>query len=142
MRIFIYIITISALFASCGSVEITDDNFTDLIDMDYPPVITFEDEEINFGKVVEGKQIYRTVNFTNTGKGPLIISTINGSCGCMIPRKWPKDPIKPGEKASFQLEFNTEGRVGITNKSITISANTKPGDSKLKITGTVIGPTN
>lgn len=142
MKTFIYIITFSVLFFSCGSTEITEENFTDLIDMENPPAITFEEDEINFGTIIEGKQVYRKINFSNTGNGPLIISSVNGSCGCTIPKNWPKDPIKPGENASLEIHFNSDNRPGEINKYVIISANTKPRDSKIKITGTVVGPTN
>ena len=142
MKTLFYIISFTVLFFSCENKNYEGENFTDLIDMENPPEITFEEEEINFGTIVEGKQIYRKINFKNTGKGPLLISDVNGSCGCTIPKNWPKEPVKVGESASLEVHFNSEGRPGETNKYIIISANTNPRDSKIKITGTVVGPTN
>lgn len=137
-----YFVPLLATFfmLSCGSTEITDDNYTDLIGMDNPPVIELEESEFDFGTVIEGVEIKRIFRFTNTGKGPLVIASVNGSCGCTVAKNWPRQPVLKGESASVEIVFNTEGRVGTNVKYITISANTQPVDTKIKLTGTVVGP--
>ncbi len=139
--IHLLLFTLTLFAFSCGNQEITDENFSDIIDMENPPVITFEESEYDFGTIVEGREINKRFNFTNTGKGPLVISAVNGSCGCTVPKNWPKHPIKPGESAYVEVFFNSEGRAGTANKIVTISANTKPADTKIRIKGTVVGPT-
>ncbi len=132
-------IAIAFLF-SCGTTELTEDNFTDIIEMKNPPVIELEESEFDFGTVIEGTEIRKTFRFENTGKGPLVIADINGSCGCTIAKNWSKQPILSGESGSVDIVFNTEGRVGSNTKFITITANTQPADTKIKLTGTVVGP--
>ena len=53
MKQYILAILILPFIFSCGSYEITDDNYTDLIDMENPPVITFDKAEYNFGTIIE-----------------------------------------------------------------------------------------
>ena len=139
MRYFLY--AIFCLFIlSCGGKNITDDNYAEIIDQEYPPEITFEEQTYNFGTVIEGDIVKHTFVFTNTGKGTLVIGSVNGSCGCTIPKNWPKEPIKPGEKGQIDVVFNSENRVGIVRKSVDIKANTKPTSIQAFIEGTVVGP--
>ncbi len=128
------------LLLSCGNTEITEENFTDIIEMKNPPVIELEETEFDFGTVIEGAEIRKTFRFKNIGKGPLVIADINGSCGCTIAKNWPKQPVLRGESGTVDIVFNTEGRVGDNTKFITITANTQPADTKIKLTGTVVGP--
>ncbi len=130
----------SFLLFSCGNTEITEENFTDIIEMKHPPVIELEENEFDFGTVIEGTEIRKTFKFTNTGSGPLVIADINGSCGCTVAKNWPKQPILKDESGTVDVVFNTEGRVGDNLKFITITANTQPADTKIKLTGTVVGP--
>ncbi len=127
-------------FITCGSTEITDDNFTDIIDQEDPPVITFEEEIHNFGKVIEGETVEHKFKFTNTGKGVLVISNVQASCGCTVPRNWPRDMIKPGETGYIEAVFDSQGQVGVKNKIIKVMANTKPNVTKIALQGEVVGP--
>jgi hypothetical protein len=133
MKSTVLILFSSILLFSCGNTEITEDNFTDIIELKNPPVI-------DFGTVIEGTEIKRTFKFTNTGSGPLVIADINGSCGCTVAKNWPRQPVLSGESGTVDIAFNTEGREGDNLKYITITANTQPADTKIKLTGTVVGP--
>ena len=87
--------------------------------------VSFEEDVHDFGDVTEG-QIVRTVfKFTNTGKNPLVITKTQASCGCTVPTT-PKDPILPGEKGEIPVEFNTSGKRGVNEKTITIIGNFDP----------------
>ena len=140
MKSRVLILFSSILLFSCGNTEITEDNFTDIIEMKNPPVIEMEESEFDFGTVIEGTEIKRTFKFTNTGSGPLVIADINGSCGCTVAKNWPRQPVLSGESGTVDIAFNTEGREGDNLKYITITANTQPADTKIKLTGTVVGP--
>lgn len=125
---------------SCGSTEITDENYTNLIDMENPPVITFKEAEYNFGTIIEGAVVTYRFNFTNTGIGPLVISTVNASCGCTAIENWSRKPIKQGEKGFIDAVFKSEGFPGTTDKKLTVVSNTFPTNTIIKLKGTVIGP--
>lgn len=142
MKLILYI-SISLFLLNCTSTpEYTEDNYSHLIDLKNPPVITFEENDYNFGTIIEGEVIEHKFKFTNTGKGVLVISSVNADCGCTVPKNWPKSPLKPGESAYIEVVFNSEGRVGKANKHLTITANTKPNATYVKLTGVVVGPTN
>jgi hypothetical protein len=103
------------------------------------PVMTFEQESYDFGNITQGEKVAHTYFFTNTGKSNLIITSAQGSCGCTVP-EYPKKPIAPGEKASIEVVFDSEGKSGKQHKTVTILANTQPATSVIAITGTIVVP--
>lgn len=125
---------------SCGNDEITDDNYTDLIDMKKSPIITFDESEYNFGTIIEGAVVTNRFTFTNTGEATLLISSINASCGCTASDNWSRETIKPGGKGFIDATFKSEGFPGDTDKKLTVVSNTFPTNTIIKLKGTVIGP--
>lgn len=98
----------------------------------------FEQTEYNFGDVQEGEVVNHTFKFKNVGEAPLVIQNASASCGCTVP-SYSKEPIPVGGTGEIQVKFNSENRVGVQNKTITITANTKPAITTVKIKGTVAG---
>ncbi len=98
--------------------------------------ITFFEEEYNFGTVDEGETVTHTFTFKNTGETPLIINNARSTCGCTVP-EWPQAPIAPGEKGELKVRFNTANKVEDQVKVITITANTYPSESKIRLKGFV-----
>lgn len=96
----------------------------------------FKKETHDFGKVVEGKKVAHTFRFTNQGNAPLVIDKAEVSCGCTVPN-YPRDPVQPGESASMDVVFDSDGRSGKFKKSITIMANTGKKPKVLHIEGQV-----
>lgn len=102
----------------------TPENQSAIIPDEQKPVMTFVESVYTFGAVEEGTEVTHEFEFTNTGKSNLLISNAIASCGCTVP-DWPKEPIPPGGKGKIKATFNSEGRMGEQEKSITITANTK-----------------
>lgn len=104
------------------------------------PSIAFENETFDFGSIAEGEVVSHAFVFTNSGKAPLVISKVEGTCGCTVMRDWPKAPIAPGEKGEIVVEFNSNKRPGKQQKTITVLANTVPATNLITIQGNVVGP--
>src|SRR5579859_5891197 len=85
------------------------------------PEFKFDVEEYNFGTIKQGESVSYKFNFTNTGKDPLIISEAHGSCGCTVPQ-WPKDPIVSKGKGIIDVTFNSTGKMGMQDKTVTITS--------------------
>ena len=102
--------------------------------------ISFEKTIINYGVIDKGSDGVREFIFTNTGDAPLVISEVNSSCGCTIPKK-PEKPILPGESDKIQVKYDTQ-RVGLIRKSIRVTSNASNPSVYLKITGEVINDNN
>ena len=107
---------------------------------DSAPAITFQDTVFDFGEVREGEVVEYAFVFKNTGKGPLLIARARSTCGCTVP-EWPENPIPPGGTGKITARFDTEGKVGVQLKPITISANTPEGNSKVYLSGKVLSAT-
>lgn len=111
------------------------------VDMDKLPVMTFDKDLHDFGEIIQGEKVTYDFSFTNTGKSDLLITAARASCGCTVP-DYPKEPIKPGQKAFIKVEYNSEGRKDAFNKTVTVTANTIPNENRIKIKGVVIVPQN
>ena len=116
-------------------------NPTEISEAQQGPVMVFEETEYQFGKINQGEKVTHTFVFNNTGDAPLIINSASGSCGCTVP-EWPHEPILPGAKGEVNVIFNSAGKRGPQNKSVTL--NTNQGDTPIRIyiKGEVIVPTS
>lgn len=95
------------------------------------PTMEFNTIDHDFGTVDEGKKVSFTYKVKNTGQAPLIIQNAQPSCGCTVP-EWTKTPIPVGGEGYVKAEFDTKGKPGINNKTITVTANTWPKTTMLK----------
>jgi hypothetical protein len=99
--------------------------------------VSFAKYEHDYGTVVQESANKTSFVFTNTGKEPLIISSATGSCGCTVPN-YPKDPIMPGKTGKIDVEFKpSKGQTGVQEKTVTVTANTEPAQTILKIKANV-----
>lgn len=96
----------------------------------------FDKTEHDFGNIMQGDKVETIFTFTNNGEADLVIESAKGSCGCTVP-DYPKTPVKPGEKATMKVSFNSAGKKGHNKKSVTIQANTKAGVERLTITADI-----
>ncbi|TNE31412.1 MAG: DUF1573 domain-containing protein, partial [Bacteroidetes bacterium] len=101
------------------------------------PVMTFESTVMDYGTIEQDANGVRVFEFTNTGKEPLIISNLRGSCGCTVPdQSIVNKPIAPGESAEIKVRYDTH-RVGRFQKSVTVTSNASQGTIVLTIKGNV-----
>jgi hypothetical protein len=103
------------------------------------PVMTFEKDVHDFGKIIQGEKVSYQFKFTNTGSSDLLITDAKGSCGCTVP-EYPKSPVKPGGTGVIDVVFDSTGKTGQQNKKVTITANTVPSTVTLAINGVVETP--
>ncbi|ESU28774.1 hypothetical protein FLJC2902T_13700 [Flavobacterium limnosediminis JC2902] len=100
------------------------------------PVIKFDKTEHDFGNIKDGDKAETVFKITNEGEADLIIINAQGSCGCTVP-EWPKEPIKPGASADMKVTFDSKGKPGQQQKSVTLTTNTKEGSEKVTIKANV-----
>ena len=101
------------------------------------PSFEFTEELHDFGTINDGDVVEHTFAFTNTGQAPLIISDAKATCGCTVP-EWPKEPIPVGESGEIKVRFNSKGKPGIQNKTVTLTANTWPATTRVRIKANVV----
>lgn len=109
------------------------------IDKDALPILSFEKDFHDFGKLISGEQVTYAFKFKNTGKSLLLISNVSTSCGCTV-SAFPKQPIKPGEGSTIDVSFDSEGRHGLQTKTVTVFTNTQPPTTTLRIQSLVVEP--
>ena len=95
------------------------------------PLAEFESVDHDFGTVGEGQKVSHIYKLKNNGQAPLIIQTAQPSCGCTVP-EWSKEPIPVGGTGFVKAEFDTNGKAGVQNKTITVTANTWPKTTTLR----------
>ncbi len=95
------------------------------------PVMEFKTTDHDFGTIEEGKKVTVTYSIKNTGQAPLIIQNAQPSCGCTDP-DWTKTPIPVGGEGFVKASFDSKGKPGMQNKTITVTANTWPKTTLLK----------
>jgi len=99
--------------------------------------IEFNEIIHDFGTINEGDRVSTEFEIKNVGKVDLLILDAKGSCGCTVPIP-PKEPIAPGKSSKMKVDFNSDGKPGMQEKSITLIANTETGVETLKIKANVI----
>ncbi len=100
--------------------------------------IKFAKDVHSFGTVQEESENMYSFTFTNTGKEPLIIQDAKGSCGCTVPN-YPKQPIMPGKTGTIDVKFTPyKGQIGPAEKTVTVTANTEPSATIVKIQANVV----
>jgi hypothetical protein len=66
------------------------------------------------------------------GEAPLIIEKAQASCGCTVP-SWTNEPVPAGGTGEVVVKFDSKGKPNVQNKTVTITANTYPKISRLRI---------
>ncbi len=87
-----------------------------------PPSVVFTESGVDFGKIGDENRVEHNFEFTNVGKGDLVIREARGSCGCTVPTL-AKKTYAPGESGTLQVYFNPAHRRGTQNQTITVQTN-------------------
>jgi len=103
------------------------------------PELSFDKKKHNFGEILQGESVSHLFTFTNSGEGDLIISQAKGSCGCTVP-EWPRETISSGETDEIKVTFNSAGKSGRQNKTITLVTNAIPNTTVLTISAHISVP--
>ena len=131
------------IFSSCkekASSKITEDDMKAANEVSATsgkmPILEFDKTEHDFGYINEGEKVSTEFILKNTGDADLVIVNAVGSCGCTVPEK-PKENIKPGESAPLKVTFDSNGKPGQQEKTVTITTNTANGKETCKIKANV-----
>ncbi|MES2139655.1 MAG: DUF1573 domain-containing protein [Bacteroidota bacterium] len=103
------------------------------------PVIAFSEEKHDFGTVTQGEKVSYSFIFKNTGGSDIVISSAQGSCGCTVPT-YSKQPVKAGQEGKIDVVFDSEGKSGLVEKTITLVTNCNPSTKTLTISASIIVP--
>lgn len=98
-------------------------------------VFNWSATEHDFGKIPAGTPVSHEFIFTNKGDAPLIISTVQASCGCTV-TAYSKEPVEAGRQGFVKATYDA-AKAGKFTKTVTVNANTEQGVVRLTIRGEV-----
>ena len=129
MRVFILVLFIGFMVISCNENEAKVKGTPVSMQLpkdtsQYTSIQWLDSTKRNYGTIPEGKKLEVAYRFLNSGSKPLIIARVQPSCGCTVADQ-PDEPIQPGKEGVIKASFNSEGRIGINNKTIFVVANTR-----------------
>lgn len=92
----------------------------------------------DFGEIAEGKVVEKIFVITNEGSDTLKINNVKASCGCTA-AVIGKKILANAESTELKVSFDSTGKSGRQNKTITIDTN-DPNNKiiKLLLTGNVL----
>jgi len=108
---------------------------TTLAEVTSMPAFAWAETSFDFGKITYNAPVTHEFRFVNKGSEPLLITSVQASCGCTV-AKYTKDPIAPGAEGFVTATYNAATK-GVFNKTITVNANTQDGVVVLGIRGEV-----
>lgn len=125
-----YALTVSATieedFSKLSAAELTN-----------APKIEFNSKTFQFGEITEGQKVDYVFKIMNKGKRDLLIRSAKASCGCTAANPG-SNLIKPGQSTDLKVSFDSQGKAGMQNKTVTVISNDpEQATVTLAVTGTV-----
>lgn len=109
---------------SIGVTATIEEDFSSLSpeELSSAPIISFNTMSHDFGNIRQGQRVEYEFIVQNMGKRDLIFRDITTYCECTVVSP-AKKVIGPGEKIPLKVVFDSHGRRGRQNKSVTIISN-------------------
>lgn len=100
------------------------------------PLLVFEVANHDFGRIEAGEVVSYDFVFENAGGAALHIEQVKVSCGCTV-SEYSDKPVRPGEKGFIRVTFNSAGKLGPQEKTITVYSDAIEPVLLLKLFGEV-----
>jgi hypothetical protein len=98
--------------------------------------IAWKAETIDVGQIPQGTPKAIVYEFKNTGKTAVVITAVQGSCGCTA-TDYTKEPILPGKSAKITATYNAANK-GAFSKTVTVTTSAETTPKVLTLKGIVI----
>jgi hypothetical protein len=98
--------------------------------------IVWKAETIDVGQIPQGTPKAIVYEFKNTGKTAVVITNVQGSCGCTA-TDYTKEPVQPGKSAKVTATYNAANK-GAFTKTVTVTTSAETTPKVLTLKGTVI----
>lgn len=102
-------------------------------------VLRFENKMLNYGYIKQGKVIDHVFKYTNVSNVPVNILNAEASCGCTRPT-YSFMPIEPGATGEIGVRFDSNGKLGKMESSVTVLTDANPAKHHLYLVGTITDP--
>jgi len=94
--------------------------------------VSFKETTWDFGTIKEGAWPVHEFEFTNNDSKPIFIIDAITSCDCTH-IDFSKEPIMPGKTAKIKVGFDSKGKDGNYNRTITVKFSTGKQDIFIKV---------
>jgi len=102
------------------------------------PIVSYDSDSFDFGDIKPNTKNEHVFNLKNIGKMDLIIRDVKSSCGCTAVSP-SKNKIAAGESVPLKVVFDSTGKSGRQNKTITVITNDpKNPTSILRISSNIV----
>ncbi|SFC99534.1 DUF1573 domain-containing protein [Flavobacterium phragmitis] len=98
--------------------------------------IVWKAETIDVGQIPQGTPKAIVYEFKNTGKTAVVITNVQGSCGCTA-TDYTKEPIQAGKSGKITATYNAANK-GAFTKTVTVTTSAETTPKILTLKGTVI----
>lgn len=136
--VFMFLFAWLGAFTACNN-EVKSEEAQTQAKTGNSPVMVFKEEAHDFGTITQGEKVSYSFTFKNTGGSDLIITSASGSCGCTVPT-FPKEPVKAGQEAKIDVVFDSDGKSGMVEKTVTLVSNCNPSNKILTIHSNIMVP--
>jgi hypothetical protein len=107
-------------------------------DLKNAPVVSYDMDTFDFGDIKPNSKNEHIFNLKNTGKKDLVIRDVKSSCGCTAVTP-SKNIVPSGESVPLKVVFDSTGKSGRQNKTITVITNDpKNPTSILRISSNIL----
>ena len=136
MKTIIFSITLGLLATNATLGQQTIVGSTASVSFASKPPVTWSESSFNFGKIKMGTPVTHEFNFVNNSETPLVITSVQASCGCTV-TEYTKDPVPQGGRGYVKATYNA-AKEGVFSKSVTVNTNLNQEPLKLMILGEVV----
>lgn len=98
--------------------------------------VVWKSETIDVGTIPQNTPKPIVFEFKNTGKTAVIVTNVQGSCGCTA-TDYTKTPIAPGKSGTVTATYNA-ANPGVFTKTVSVTTNADTAVKVLTIKGTVV----
>ncbi len=98
--------------------------------------VVWKSETIDVGTIPQNTPKPIVFEFKNTGKTAVIVTNVQGSCGCTA-TDYTKTPIAPGKSGTVTATYNA-ANPGVFTKTVSVTTNADTATKILTIKGTVV----
>ncbi len=132
-------ITLAAITLAMMSFAIAPVSVVTKISKVVDAAISWKTDTIDVGDIPQGTPKVIIFEFTNTSDKSVLISTVQGSCGCTA-TDYSKDAIAPSKSTTIKATYNA-ANVGAFTKTVTVTTTADVTPKVLTLKGVVIAKT-
>jgi len=114
----------------------TEESTTSEETVSYAPKIAIDQSVHQYGTIQQGDKVNHTFTLRNEGNAPFEIMSATASCGCTRP-SYSFLPVAPGESTQVSVVFDSKGKKGVQESTVTVVTNAYPKTYYLKLRGKV-----